>query len=174
MVLTGGHNGKLDDRTLESKAGFYQDGEMRGLPTGKENRDTSSRWGLAQQPINQPSGSMPKLPQCDSQTQDLCDMWEATQVPRLLRQALPEIYEMGESICDKTQSAFTTGSIRRLTPVETERLQAFPDNWTQYGISIHGEQVKISDTQRYKTMGNAVTTSVVTDIAMAINEAIGV
>jgi DNA (cytosine-5)-methyltransferase 1 len=65
-------------------------------------------------------------------------------------------------------------SLRRLTPVECERLQAFPDNWTQYGISIHGEQVKISDTQRYKTMGNAVTTSVVTAIAMAINEAIGV
>jgi DNA (cytosine-5)-methyltransferase 1 len=74
--------------------------------------------------------------------------------------------------CSPTIS--TPSGIRRLTPIECERLQAFPDNWTQYGISIHGEQVKISDTQRYKTMGNAVTTSVVTDIAMAINEALGV
>jgi DNA (cytosine-5)-methyltransferase 1 len=41
--------------------------------------------------------------------------------------------------------------IRRLTPVECERLQGFPDNWTS------GE----SDTQRYKMCGNAVTTNVV-------------
>lgn len=41
--------------------------------------------------------------------------------------------------------------IRRLTPVECERLQGFPDNWTA------GE----SDTQRYKMCGNAVTTNVI-------------
>lgn len=50
--------------------------------------------------------------------------------------------------------------IRRLTPVECERLQGFPDNWTQYGAD--GET--ISNTQRYKMMGNAVTTNVVTEI----------
>ena len=43
------------------------------------------------------------------------------------------------------------GKIRRLTPVECERLQGFPDNWTE------GE----SDTQRYKMCGNAVTVNVV-------------
>jgi DNA (cytosine-5)-methyltransferase 1 len=42
-------------------------------------------------------------------------------------------------------------SIRRLTPVECERLQGFPDGWTD----------ELSDTQRYKTLGNAVTTNVV-------------
>ena len=50
--------------------------------------------------------------------------------------------------------------IRRLTPVECERLQAFPDNWTKYGKD--GEL--ISDTQRYMCLGNAVTTSVITAI----------
>jgi DNA (cytosine-5)-methyltransferase 1 len=45
--------------------------------------------------------------------------------------------------------------IRRLTPVECERLQGFPDNWT----------ATISDTQRYKTLGNAVTVNVVKAIA---------
>ena len=54
--------------------------------------------------------------------------------------------------------------IRRLTCVECERLQGFPDNWTQYGAD--GEL--ISDTQRYKMMGNAVTTNVVTAIAMKL------
>ena len=45
-------------------------------------------------------------------------------------------------------------SIRRLTPVECERVQAFPDNWTN----------GVSNTQRYKCLGNAVTTSVVAAI----------
>ena len=45
--------------------------------------------------------------------------------------------------------------IRRLTPIECERLQGFPDNWTQ----------GVSDTQRYKQLGNAVTVNVVEEIA---------
>ena len=55
----------------------------------------------------------------------------------------------------------TNTKIRRLTPVECERLQGFPDNWTKYGINENGEQVEISDTQRYKTLGNAVTVNVI-------------
>ena len=47
--------------------------------------------------------------------------------------------------------------IRRLTPLECERLQGFPDDWTKYGI---GDE-PISDTQRYKMCGNAVTTNVI-------------
>ena len=45
--------------------------------------------------------------------------------------------------------------IRRLTPMECERLQGFPDGWTE----------GISDTQRYKCLGNAVTVNVVQAIA---------
>ena len=48
------------------------------------------------------------------------------------------------------------GRIRRLTPKECERLQGFPDNWT-----AQGADGAISDTQRYKMCGNAVTTNVV-------------
>ena len=47
--------------------------------------------------------------------------------------------------------------IRRLTPKECERLQGFPDQWTKYGI---GDE-PISDTQRYKMAGNAVSVPVV-------------
>ena len=50
--------------------------------------------------------------------------------------------------------------IRRLTPRECERLQGFPDDWTRYGAT--GEEM--SDTQRYKMCGNAVTTNVIRDI----------
>ena len=45
-------------------------------------------------------------------------------------------------------------AIRRLTPVECERLQGFPDGYTE----------GVSDTQRYKTLGNAVTVNVVTSL----------
>ena len=50
--------------------------------------------------------------------------------------------------------------IRKLTPLECERLQGFPDNWTKYGKD--GEE--ISDSKRYKCIGNAVTTTVITFI----------
>jgi len=45
----------------------------------------------------------------------------------------------------------TTTDVRRLTPVECERLQGFPDGWTD------GQ----SDSHRYKQMGNAVTVNVI-------------
>lgn len=65
--------------------------------------------------------------------------------------------------------------LRRLTPVECERLQGFPDNWTEFGKDVYevpeGEKfsyvrhtsnlIPMSDTQRYKMCGNAVTTNVV-------------
>jgi DNA (cytosine-5)-methyltransferase 1 len=53
--------------------------------------------------------------------------------------------------------------IRRLTPIECERLQGFPDNWTKFGTK--GE---ISDSQRYKMCGNAVTVDVVKAVAERI------
>lgn len=57
----------------------------------------------------------------------------------------------------KHGGAKATPRIRRLTPVECERLQGFPDNWT----SRNAADQPVSDTQRYKMCGNAVTTNVV-------------
>jgi len=74
------------------------------------------------------------------------------------------------------------GRIRRLTPVEAERLQGFPDDWTKkgmeeytwYSIRSHkhrgNREVDISDTQRYKCLGNAVTVNVIEAIARKIWE----
>lgn len=44
-------------------------------------------------------------------------------------------------------------SVRKLTPLECERLQGFPDGWTEYGA----DGKKMSDSARYKALGNAVT-----------------
>lgn len=50
----------------------------------------------------------------------------------------------------KQSTGVLTTTVRRLTPIECERLQGFPDNWTE------GQPM----TQRYKQMGNAVTVPV--------------
>jgi len=57
--------------------------------------------------------------------------------------------------------------IRRLTPIECERLQGFPDNHTEYGV-YDGEVKKMSNTQRYKQCGNAVTVDVVKAVAQQL------
>ena len=44
--------------------------------------------------------------------------------------------------------------IRRLTPLECERLMAYPDGWTE----------GLSDTQRYKTLGNGIVSNVVAEV----------
>ena len=51
-------------------------------------------------------------------------------------------------------------SIRRLTEIECERLQGFPDNWTKYG-NYDGVVKEIAKTNRYKLIGNAVTVDIV-------------
>jgi DNA (cytosine-5)-methyltransferase 1 len=48
--------------------------------------------------------------------------------------------------------------VRRLTPTECERLQGFPDGWTE----------GVSDTQRYKCLGNAVTVNVIEAVVSAM------
>lgn len=56
------------------------------------------------------------------------------------------------------------GNIRRLTEIECERLQGFPDDWTRWGL-FDGKERKISRTQRYKMIGNSVTVDVVAAVA---------
>ena len=58
------------------------------------------------------------------------------------------------------QKMLELGQIRRLTPVECERLQGFPDNWTE----------GVSDTKRYNQIGNAVTVNVVEEIVKQLNK----
>ena len=55
--------------------------------------------------------------------------------------------------------------IRRLTPLECERLQGFPDNWTACGHT--GKS--ISDSRRYKALGNSVAIPCVERVLGGIN-----
>lgn len=48
--------------------------------------------------------------------------------------------------------------VRRLTPLECERLQGFPDGWTDLGdwTDDNGKVHKYADTPRYKALGNSI------------------
>lgn len=72
---------------------------------------------------------------------------------------------------DRTRAApilATAYAVRRLTPVECERLQNFPDEHTRYAA----DGTEIADTHRYRMLGNAVTVSVAEWIARRLKEAL--
>lgn len=59
---------------------------------------------------------------------------------------------------DGTDLAITNMVVRRLTPMECERLQGFPDGWTDIGewIDEKGKKHKDADSPRYKALGNSI------------------
>jgi DNA (cytosine-5)-methyltransferase 1 len=56
--------------------------------------------------------------------------------------------------------------VRRLLPVECERLQGYPDGWTQFGH----DGKEISDTRRYQMLGNSIAVPCVAYIMIGIME----
>ena len=59
---------------------------------------------------------------------------------------------------DSTDLAITNMVVRRLTPMECERLQGFPDHWTDIGewTDEKGKKHKDADSPRYKALGNSI------------------
>ena len=49
-------------------------------------------------------------------------------------------------------------TVRRLTPIECERLQGFPDGWTDIGewVDSKGKKRQTTDSARYKALGNSI------------------
>jgi DNA (cytosine-5)-methyltransferase 1 len=89
-------------------------------------------------------------------------------VPKVMRQPLKFLGRNQRNIDGDyafTLDSANTGGvrvsnrIRKLTPTECERLQGFPDGWTE----------GVSDTQRYKQLGNAVTVNVVEAVARRLS-----
>lgn len=72
--------------------------------------------------------------------------------------------EIAETLKAKTTSADGTGGVRtivrRLTPLECERLMGWPDHYTAHGITDDGEIVDIANTNRYRICGNGIVATV--------------
>jgi DNA (cytosine-5)-methyltransferase 1 len=65
----------------------------------------------------------------------------------------------GVGRCDTFGRVISTPIVRRLTPLECERLQGYPDGWTDIGewVDTKGKRHKeSSDAARYKALGNSI------------------
>ena len=87
----------------------------------------------------------------ENQTKKLNKLKVDSSVSGTLTQAISRGGSSAEYLSMLKRNKEITGKIRKLTPLECERLQGFPDNWTE------GQ----SDTQRYKQCGNAVSVPVI-------------
>lgn len=110
--------------------------------------------------INNPVHSNNRVYTDDGISPTLNTMQGGNRQPKIIATQLGNSKKFGNSENDKNfmclracepNGVKVNSKIRRLTPKECERLQGFPDGWTE------GE----SDTQRYKCLGNAVTVNVV-------------
>lgn len=74
-------------------------------------------------------------------------------VETLSTRGLPGANEKSETL-----RAGSHGAVRRLTPLECERLQGYPDGWTDIGdwTDSKGKMRKTSDAARYKALGNSI------------------
>lgn len=72
--------------------------------------------------------------------------------------------KVGALNCMHDQQAIMRGGcnvdsvVRRLTPLECERLQGMPDDWSKYGTDENGNVFELSDSARYKIQGNGICT----------------
>ena len=69
-----------------------------------------------------------------------------------------------------THFLHVNGKYRLITPIEAERLQDFPDNWTALKRLSDGTVTEVSDKMRMFFMGNALVTEIVRKIAEFIVE----
>ena len=59
---------------------------------------------------------------------------------------------------EDSESYVAHSTVRRLTPLECERLQGFPDGWTDIGewVDSKGKKHREADSPRYKALGNSI------------------
>jgi site-specific DNA-cytosine methylase len=85
--------------------------------------------------------------------QSVATWWDGGQISQTLDAVLAKRQTMPDK--NRFPAVIQDSRVRRLTPIEAERLQGFPDDWTD----LH------ADTNRYRQMGNAVTVNVIAWIA---------
>lgn len=63
-------------------------------------------------------------------------------------------YSMGQIIDPYSKNKNKT--VRKITPNECEKLMGWIPNWTKYGINSQNKKYELSDTARYKAIGNGI------------------
>ena len=172
---------------------------MRNLRKGKCEGCRPQGWKLSKQLSRKFTAYVSKLSQQKAQTQTfLCDLWIACEGTGALRETLLQVQETRrpsqdsgqknmqhvfksgerEGVLRKALHANETGgnaaispqmAVRRLMPVETERLQGFPDNYTKVPYRSKPAE-KCPDGPRYCALGNSWPVPVVSWIGQRIDE----
>ena len=102
-------------------------------------------------------------------------------VPLLMAHSGPNRHGEGSASTTEFTAVTENLTVRRLTPIECERLQGFPDDWTSERAELvlegnewkaTGKVVKQADGPRYKQMGNAVTANVAKWLGERLSEAV--
>jgi len=142
--------GKVTDRHLKDEAGTIHSSSGSG---GNTDQFVSIEPNFTYKKVNETIEQNPKaFKEGEPKMMDLHN--------RSVRDESPCLVEPHHN----NSALFNGYRIRRLTPIECERLQGFPDNHTSKG-NYDGEFKEMSNTQRYKQCGNAVTVDVVQAIA---------
>ncbi len=82
--------------------------------------------------------------------------------------------EGGKSASRTKHIVNINGQHRRLFPIELERLNMFPDDFTKFGLDENGKKVKILNTKRAFLMGNALVVNVISKIGKVLSKKINV
>jgi DNA (cytosine-5)-methyltransferase 1 len=125
-------------------------------------------WKPSEQLARQLVAHLSRLPhQGASAERFLHDLRRACEGLGLLREALSAVQEAWRSERRQKEPARLGWAVRRLTPVEAERLQGFPDNFTQ--IPWRGKPAEqCPDGPRYKALGNSMAVNVMRWIGQRI------
>lgn len=134
---------------------------LQSLREAKGSGCTPQGWEPSEQLAGKLGAYLSKLSQPGAQAERFMrDLWQAAEGLGVLRKALSAVQEIRRSSENETQPAYTGYQVRRLVPVECEFLQGFPRNYT----------ASLSDTQRYRALGNSMAVPVMRWIGQRIAE----
>lgn len=144
------------DREVDETSGVQSVSNPRELGRTLLARDYKDPKVVIQQ-LNNPTHSNDRVYGTDGLSPTLNTMQGGNRQP-FIANTLDANYYKGNSASSERHTPRTEINdgmrIRRLTPLECERLMGYPDNWTE----------GLSDTQRYKTLGNGIVSNVVAEV----------
>jgi site-specific DNA-cytosine methylase len=141
---------KLDDSSLPCPE-YIAEWLLRDMWEQQECRCSSQGWESSEQFARELNESVQELSRKNTPSKkEMCGMWKTSKRTRILRETFAEIQKIWESVNVKSWREIKT--VRRLTPLEAERLMGLPDYWTD--VEINGKPAP--DSKRYKAIGNGM------------------
>lgn len=149
---------ELDDNSLP-RPSIVAEWLLRDMREQQECGRTPQGRKSTKQQSDELTEIMSKLPFESAQaSKNLFGMWQKGKGLWLLQQTLYKIQEIRKSLDGKNKSIYPNTIVRRLTPLEAERLQGYPDHWTDIGdwVDSKGKKHKAADGPRYTALGNSL------------------